>query len=138
MAKNKIAVGDADSLIALAHKEDTNHDKFKKISEWLLSEGYEVVYPNTAILEAMTSLRRALNLPDKAAFINEQYMKGAFTVEYVDEVIQLKAAKRFEKTRSKKNTIFDAVVAETAIKLNADYILSFDDWYLKEGFKFPG
>lgn len=131
---SKIAVGDADSLIALAYKDDANHIRAKRVSEWLLSVGYEIIYPNTAILEAITALRRALNLPDKAELINKHYQQGAFAVEYVDEIIQLRASQRFSHTYSKKNTIFDAVVAETAAELEADYIFSFDSWYLKEGF----
>jgi predicted nucleic acid-binding protein len=131
---NKIAVGDADSLIALVIAEDTNHMKAKKISRLLSLRGIEVVYPNTAILEAITALRRALNSPDLAQLINSQYLKGGFTVEYIDEKIQLKASERWAKADSKKNTIFDAVVVETVIKLKADYIFSFDDWYRKIGF----
>ena len=132
--KNKIAVGDADALIALAYKDDANHTKAKKIGESLLTRGYEIVYPNTAILEAITALRRSLDLFEEAHLINRQYQAGAFLIEFVDEDIQRRASRRFETTISKKNTIFDAVVAETASELNADYIFSFDNWYLKEGF----
>lgn len=135
---NKIAVGDADSLIALAYKDDANHIRAQKTGEWLLSLGYEIVYPNTAILEAITALKRSLGLADEAHLINRQYQAGAFTVEFVDSAIQRQASQRFEKTNSKKNTIFDAVVAETAVKLGADYVFSFDAWYLKEGFVLAG
>lgn len=132
---SKIAVGDADSLIALAYKDDANHIRAKKTSEWLLLIGYEIIYPNTAILETITTLKRALSLPDKAALINKQYQQGAFMIQYVNEKIQLRASQRFSRTISKKNTIFDAVVAETAAELGADYIFSFDSWYPKEGFE---
>jgi predicted nucleic acid-binding protein len=56
-------------------------------------------------------------------------------IEFVSEEVQKRAGIRFEKTISKKNTIFDAVVAEVAIELEAEYIFSFDSWYVKEGFK---
>lgn len=131
---NKIAIGDADSLIALAYKDDANHLRAKQISKWLLLEGYDIIYPNTAILEAITALRRALNLPDKAELINKHYQQGAFTVEYIGEKIQKRASQRFGNAKSKKNTIFDAVVIETAVELEADYIFSFDSWYPGEGF----
>lgn len=134
MPTSKIVIGDADSLIALAFKDDANHEQAKKISEKLLSLTYEIIYPNTAILEAITTLRRALNLPDKALLVNQQYQQGNITVEYINEVIQLKASQRWQQADSKKNTIFDAVVAETAVAFNADYIFSFDDWYRKQGF----
>ncbi len=136
---NNLVVGDADSLIALAYKNDINHQRARKLAEWLLFKGYQIIYPNTAILEAVTTLKRALNLPDKAHLIVRQYLAGAFIVEYVDETIQNKASQLFdEKARSKKNTIFDAIVAALAEKLEADYIFSFDSWYPKLGFRIAG
>lgn len=132
---NRLAVGDADGLVALADKKDANHNKAQKVSEWLLKKGYQIVFPNTAILEAITALKRAKNLPDKAHLINRQYQAGAFLIEFVNEEIQQRASLRFEKTISKKNTIFDAIVVETAVELGADYIFSFDGWYSKQGFK---
>ncbi len=136
---SNIIIGDADSLVALADKQDANHKKARKISELLLSEGFQVIYPNTAILEAITALSRAKNLPDKAKLINKQYLQGAFTLEYINLEIQTDAAEIFEtKSQSKKNTIFDAIVAATAQRLEADLIFSFDDWYTKLGFKLAG
>lgn len=131
---SKIVVGDADSLIALAYKSDSNHIQSKRISGSLLSLGYEIIYPNTAILEAITALKRSLNLIDEAHLINRQYQAGAFLIEFINEEIQRRASARFENTISKKNTIFDAIVIETAIELKAEYIFSFDNWYSKEGF----
>lgn len=136
---NNVIVGDADSLIALAHKDDHNHKRAAHLAEQLLSKGYKIIYPNTAILEAITTLKRALNLPEKAHLINRQYLQEAFDVEYLSEAIQKNASQLFEeKAVSKKNTIFDAVVAATAKKLGADAILSFDSWYPKLGFKLAG
>src|SRR6266852_5390086 len=93
---NNIIVGDTDSLIALAHKEDANHAKAKKIAEQLLAKGYQIIYPNTAIIECITTLKRALNLPDKAHLINRQYLQGAFDIEYIDGQIQQSASKLFQ------------------------------------------
>lgn len=133
---NKIIIGDADSLIALADKQDANYEKSKQISRLILIKNYQIIYPNTAILESITALARAKNLPDKARLITKQYIAGIFTVEYVDVDLQLKAASFFQtKSHSKKNTIFDAIVAATAEKLEAEAIFSFDEWYPKLGFK---
>ncbi len=132
---SKTVVGDADSLIALSYKDDPSHLNAKKIIEQLTSKKFEIIYPNTAILEAITALKRGLDLPNEAHLINKQYQTGNFMVKFVDQNIQLRASQRFEKTVSKKNTIFDAVVAEVAVELKAEYIFSFDKWYLKEGFQ---
>lgn len=135
---SKIAVGDADSLVALVDEKDANYQKALRASGWLLSNGFEVVYPNTAILEAITALKRGKNLPEKAHLINRQYQDGAFAVEFIDEVIQRQASIRFEKTVSKKNTIFDCIVIETAIKFNTKVIFSFDNFFTKQEFQLAG
>ena len=131
----KIAISDADSLIALVHQDDVNHDKAVTISKALSEQGITVIFPNTALIEAITALKRALNLPDKSEFVNKEYQKGAFVVEYINEDIQMLSSKFYEKAVSKRNTAFDAVVAACAEKLEADVIFSFDDWYQKLGFK---
>ena len=131
----KLVVSDADALIALAHKDDSNHDKALVLSSKLAKKGVRVVCPNTAIVEAITALKRALNLPKESALVNEQYQKGVFIVEYVNEEIQMLSSQIYEKAVSKQNTAFDAIVAATAQKLKADAIFSFDGWYTKMGFK---
>ncbi len=136
---SNIVIGDADSLVALAYKDDANHVKARKVAEWLQSRGYHIIYPNTAILEAITSLKRALNLPDRAHLIAKQYLEGAFVIEYINEDTQKEASRLFDqKAQSKQNTIFDALVATVAANLNADSIFSFDSWYQKLGFRLSG
>lgn len=136
---NNIAIGDADSLVALADEHDTNYRKARKISQWLLLRGFQIIYPNTAILEAITALSRAKNLHDKAKLTTKQYLKGIFDIDYISSEIQIKAADIFvTKSQSKKNTIFDAIVAATAKKYETNLIFSFDDWYPKLGFKLAG
>ncbi|OGY09968.1 MAG: hypothetical protein A2782_04710 [Candidatus Blackburnbacteria bacterium RIFCSPHIGHO2_01_FULL_43_15b] len=132
-------VADADILIALTFDEDPLHNKAKAFSETLARMGITVVFPNTAILEAITALKRSLNKPKEAHFINQQYLQGAYEVEYIDSETQKRAGVIFEKKAvSKKNTIFDAVVAATAEKLATNTIFSFDEWYSKLGFSSVG
>lgn len=135
---SKIAIGDADGLVALADEKDSNHKRAQKTSEWLLARGFEIIFPNTTILEAITALKRAKNLPEKAHLINKQYQAGAFTVEFVDEITQRQASVRFGKIVSKKNTIFDCIVVETAIKFNTKVIFSFDEFFVKQKFQLAG
>lgn len=131
----RLVVSDADALIAIVHEKDINHNKALTISARLLEEDVTIIFPNTAIIEAITALKRALNLPEKSALVNKQYQQGAFAVEYINESIQMLSSEYYEKAISKQNTAFDAVVAATADKLNADAIFSFDSWYKKQGFK---
>lgn len=131
----RTVVSDADALIALVHEDDVNHDRAITISAKLLEKGVNVIFPNTAILEAITALKRALNLPEKSALVNKQYQQGVFVVEYINESIQMLSSEYYEKAVSKQNTAFDAVVAACAKRLDSDAIFSFDGWYKKQGFK---
>lgn len=135
---NKIAVGDSDGLIALASKNDVNHQKAVHASTLWAKKGIKVFFPNTVIIETITSLKRAKNLPDKAHLINRQYQQGAFNIVYVDQDIQMKASELFQEAQSKQNTFFDAIVAACAEYLGADTIFSFDKWYLRLGYKLAG
>lgn len=131
----KIVIADADILVALAFEGDSNHEKAKDIARELRKKLYDVYFPNTAILEAITALKRGLSQPGRAHLINRQYQQGAFDVIYVDEEIQQEASRLFEeKANSKQNTIFDALVATVARNRSADAVFSFDNWYVRLGF----
>lgn len=133
---NKIVMADADILVALAYKNDANHQRATTIAQQLSVKVYDIFFPNTAILEAITALKRALNKADLADLINKQYQQGTFNVIYIDDEIQQAASRLFgQKARSKQNTIFDAMVAVTAKKYSSDGIFSFDGWYPKIGMK---
>ncbi|OGE11237.1 hypothetical protein A3A60_04645 [Candidatus Curtissbacteria bacterium RIFCSPLOWO2_01_FULL_42_26] len=134
MASN-IAVGDADALIALVLEKDVNHKNAVLIGQKFAKKGVTVVFPVTVFPEAVTSLKRAANQPQKAHLINKQVQTGVFHIEYLDEDILLSACKIFEGAKSKQNTLFDAIVAATAKKLDADCVFSFDTWYRKLGFR---
>ena len=131
---NPIVVGDADALIALALEKDPNHVRAQKIAKSLRRSLATVIFPVTVFPEAITSLKRAAKQPEKAHLINRQYLAGAFHVEYIGEEVMRRAAEIFDqKANSKQNTLFDAIVASTSEKLNADGIFSFDNWYPKLG-----
>ncbi len=133
---NSVVVADTDALIALALENDPNHKKAQQIANSLTRDLVTIIFPATVFPEAITLLKRAANQPEKAHLINRQYLAGAFQVEYISENIMKRAAEIFDKKAvSKQNTLFDAIVAATAEKLEADAIFSFDEWYPKLGFK---
>lgn len=133
-----IAVADSDALIALALEKDPNHHQAIAISSLLLEQSADIVFPVTVFPEAITSLVRAANQPQKAQLLNRQFQQGAFHVVYIDNGIMLRASQIFAEARSKQNTFFDAIVAATAEKLHADSIFSFDQWYPKLGYTLTG
>lgn len=129
-------VVDADALIALSLEKDFHHNKAVTINYKLIQQGATIIIPSTVFPEAITTLKRAFNQPEKAYVLNKQYLEGIFQVEYINEDIMTKAAEIFEKLAiSKQNTLFDAIVAATAKELGAETVFSFDNWYTKLGLK---
>ena len=132
---SSIVVADSDALIALVLENDPHHKKAQQIANLLTKRLIPTIFPVTVFPEAITSLKRAANQPQKAHLLNRQYLAGAFQVEYISEQIMKRAAEIFDQTISKKNTLFDAIVAATAESLKAEAIFSFNSWYPKLGFK---
>lgn len=132
MNEVEVVIADADILISLYYVDDVNHQKVYNLIVKAISSSWVIKYPNTAILEAVTSLKRSLNRPEVAGLINQKYLAGEFNIIYVDETIQKLASEIFAKEKSKKNTIFDCLVLATAKSLKAAGIFSFDSWYKKK------
>ncbi|MBI4066090.1 PIN domain-containing protein [Candidatus Gottesmanbacteria bacterium] len=127
---SKIIVGDADSLIALVNDRDIHYTNVRRIVSVLEEKSFTILYPNTAILEAITTLKRKLNLAAKAELLARQFLQGVFMVVWVDEDIQKDALERFmQKARSKQHTVFDSIVASCVKRVAGDGVLSFDRWY---------
>ncbi|MBI4009223.1 type II toxin-antitoxin system VapC family toxin [Candidatus Roizmanbacteria bacterium] len=131
----KIVVGDADSLIALVNEDDANHELSVEISRVLLIQKIPIIYPTTAILEASAKLQRGLSDYEKADSILRSFNEDKFIAHEVDSNLIKEAYQYFSSTTSKKNTIFDSIVAVVGKKYKADFIFSFDGWYPKLGFK---
>lgn len=129
-----IVVGDADALIALLLEEDGHYQEASKISKYLYAEEHTVIFPNTAVVEAITTFQGKFSSPKLAGILSDKYAQGVFAVEYIDEEIMNIAGVLFNPKKSKQNTFFDEIVAATAKSLNADTIFSFDGWYKKVGF----
>lgn len=135
---DRIVVADADALVALTLENDPHHEKAVNISNALTTQQVTIIFPVTVFPEAITTLKRAFNQHEKAHLISRQLQQGMYHVEYINEEVLQIANQIFEKAISKQNTFFDAIVAATAQRLNADSIFSFDGWYSKLGFKLAG
>lgn len=130
-----IVVVDADAIIAQADPNDSLHEKAQFISNNLIKVGARVIYPASAIMEASTHTQRVLNSNVSALGIVQLFSNPSFEIEVINSNILNSALEFFNPLSSKKNTIFDCVVAEIAKREKADYIFSFDKFYKKLGFK---
>ena len=131
---DQIVVADADALIALTLEKDHNHEKAILVASLFVKRNLEIVFPATVFPEAITSLVRAVDQPQKARLISQQLQQGFFQIDYPEKETLIRAGQIFEGSHSKQNTFFDAIVAATAEKLNTKTIFSFDSWYSKLGF----
>ncbi len=135
MNKRPIIIVDSDAIIAQTDPNDFHHARAVEISQNLIRLEAQVLYPATTIAESTAHMQRVLN-DTASAYGTVKLMTsvGAQVVEVNKETLT-HALKYFSPTTSKKNTLFDCIVAAVAEENNADAIFSFDGFYKKGGFK---
>ena len=135
MSKRLVVVADSDALIAQANFEDKHHKKAIVISRILNDKQALILYPVTTIAETTAYMQRVLNSNATAYSTAEYFTDPSVNVLEVNQQILTKAFSYFSSKASKKNTLFDCIVAALAEKHHADAIFSFDKFYKKRGFK---
>lgn len=134
--KPPVVVVDADAIVAQAHPQDSNHQKALQTAENLKNMNAQMIYPITAICEAVTVLQYKLSSTASAygtavVFTNPQLQ----VTEVNQNTIGRTVNNFFKPETSKNNTLFDCIIIDTAEKYKADAIFSFDRYYKKQGFK---
>ena len=135
MARPLIVIADADAIVAQAHAKDSNHKLILRLGQILDSQGVHILFPATAIAEAVTTLQRKFSDPQLAASTLNLFTDPSIAIENIDQEVVREARKLFDLSKSKQNTLFDCIVATLAKKHNTNAIFSFDKWYQKLGFK---
>lgn len=133
--KRPVIIVDSDAIIAQTNPNDIHHKNATEISQNLIDLDAQVLYPVTAIAESTAHMQRVLNSTD-SAYGTAQIMTGpdAQVVEVNKQTIT-SALRYFSPSTSKKNTLFDCIIAAIAYEYKADAIFSFDNFYKKRGFK---
>lgn len=135
MNKRPIVIVDSDAIIAQTNPKDIHHKRAFEISQNLISINAQVLYPTTTIAESTAFMQRALNSTASAYGTVELMTSPDAQVVEVNKQILTHALKFFTPVTSKKNTLFDCIVAAIAEEHKADAIFSFDNFYKKMGFK---
>jgi predicted nucleic acid-binding protein len=133
MNNTRLIIADADAIVALSSKVDTNHERAKHILEDLATLHASVLFPITAVCEATTAIQKKLNNPEAASYVINQIEADNFPVQTIELKTLMTAFSLFKPQGSKRNTLFDAVIAALAKQLDAEAIFSFDGWYRKIG-----
>lgn len=135
MKSNLVVVVDADVIIAQVYKNDPSHIESVTTFNKLSQLNAKLIYPTTAIAEAVTTIQRKLNQRNLALATSASFTYSHLNIVSIDNHIYMKAvSKYFLKINSKKNTIFDCIIAAVAEEKQADAIFSFDKFYKKQGF----
>lgn len=135
MNKPLIVIADADCIVAQAYADDANHQIAIDLVQKLDENRGHIIFPSTAIAEAITALQRKFSDPNLAASTLELFTSPYVDIDNIDKEIIWEAKMLFDPKSSKHNTLFDCIVATIAKRHNADAIFSFDGWYRKLGFK---
>lgn len=130
-----VIVADADAIVAQASPEDNLHSKAVKVAEKLTQLNANVLYPATAITEAITHIQRVLNNGATAYGTAIAFTDPNVNVVEINQEIVKHATQFFSPATSKKNTLYDCIIAAVAEENKADAIFSFDKFYKKKGFK---
>jgi predicted nucleic acid-binding protein len=138
MDNTPIIIVDADAIVAQASPGDNLHNKALNIAGLLEQRNAKILYPVTAIIEATTHIQRVLNSGVMAYGTAVAFANPDINVLEVNQETIKHALQFFSPTTSKKNTLYDCIVAAVAQEQKADAIFSFDSFYKKKGFKLAG
>ena len=129
---NNLVIVDADALIGLINEGDVLHDRCVKARNFLAKNNFSTIVCYSTVLEASTTLSRAINRPDLALKLLQDFAKVKQT--YFSELGAMEiVAGRFYPKSSKKHTPFDHYVLAVAELNNISLVFSFDSFYKKEG-----
>lgn len=129
-----LVVVDADAIVAQAILGDALHAKAVAIAQKLVDLRAQVLYPVTAITEATTYMQRVLNSRATAYETAVTFTDPAIRVVQINKKTIQQAVNFFSSSASKKNTLYDCIVAAVAEEHQADAIFSFDKFYKTKGF----
>lgn len=138
MNKSPTVIVDADAIIAQADPNGKHHQSAAAISNFLANVNAQVVYPATAIVESNAYMQRVLNSTASAYGTAIVFTDPNIKVAEINQEVLKSAVKYFSPITSKKNTLFDCIVAAIAEDQHADAIFSFDHFYKTKGFKLAG
>ena len=132
--KNVVVV-DADAIVAQTCVHDPNHIKAVEIAKKLSLREAKLVYPITAIVEAGAFIQRVLgNGRLSQAVMSSFFYPHVLVYEIERRDLERAVRNYFNSLGTKKNTVFDCIVAAVADRHDTKEIFSFDSFYRKRGF----
>ena len=126
---------DSDGVIAMAMIDDSSHKRAEDIFASLTNAKSQLLICSTTLAEVLTALQRRFNDRKTAESVYDELVEGKIEIVEVGVELFTSAYGYYQSSKSKKNTIFDAINIAAMKSLNLDAIFSFDGWYSKNGIK---
>ena len=134
LGENKLVIVDSDALIGLISENDLLHKRCIKVADYLAKNNYITIICNCTVLEASTTLSRAINKSDLAQkLLHDFYLLKQ--PEFSEVGAMSLVSDMFNSKSSKKNTPFDYYVCAVAKINSVNLIFSFDKFYEKQGLR---
>ena len=126
---------DSDAFVALAVKNDANHEKAFPLLHLLQEKQVIFFTSNYVFSESITVISQRESHAAAVTFIeNMQLPDSPFQIKRVDEALEEEAILRFKVQTSKNTSYVDCTNISLMKKLDLDAIFSFDKVYRKSGF----
>lgn len=126
---------DADAFVALIKKNDSNHQRAEKISDFLTKKGSSLYTTNFVFSETIIVLSQRIDHQTAINFIDDFKNSREVNLIRVDEEIEEAAIKIFKNQTSKNVSFGDCLNMAVLKRYKWDTIFSFDKVYKKNGFK---
>lgn len=124
---------DSDALIAMAEESDALHERSAQLFDVLTTRQASLFIASTTAAEVITTLQRKYSNRSAARDLYERLLTQWITILPVDRDLIVAAHEYYTRSRSKQNTIFDAMNIAVVKKHHLDAIFSFDRWYARHG-----
>lgn len=122
---------DSDGVIAMAKPDDPSHQRSQEIFDFLAHNQSQFFIASTTLAEVLTTLQRRFGDKKTAENSYEDLVAGKIEVVTIGADLIKDAYQYYKESKSKKNTIFDAINIAVMKSLSLDAIFSFDGWYEK-------
>ena len=133
MDRNLRILLDADALVALFYKNDSNHPRAQKIAREIQNKNISFFTSNLSICEAATVLSQITSQEEACDFIKR--MKSGIDILYITQEVYEMGLDYFSSVKRKNTSAFDCINIAILRSYQLSAIFSFDEVYKKEGFK---
>lgn len=130
--RTKRILADADAIVALIKRDETNHEEAINLAKQAYENGFEFFISQYTVAEVCTVLSNKVSQQVAVEFLASLYEKS-ITIIGATEVVFLEAEKVFTEQKKKGTSYFDCLNIALFHQLGFDQIFSFDGMYTKNG-----